>query len=46
VIASTRESATATIFSWPDVRRELGDEVQMVELPWRTHFSLLLEGEA
>jgi hypothetical protein len=28
-----------------NVRRELGDEVQLVELPWRTFVPPLLEGE-
>ena len=28
-----------------NVRRELGDEVQLVELPWRTLVPPLLEGE-
>jgi len=28
-----------------NIRRELGDEVQLVELPWRTLVPPLLEGE-
>ena len=28
-----------------NVHRELGNEVQVVKLPWRTLFPLLLEGE-
>lgn len=49
MIDSTWESATARIFSCPDVTdvcRELGDEVQIVKILWRTPFALSLESEA